>query len=375
MQIGLVVATVVVTMVLFALEKTPASVIGLGMLLFLVIAGLLPAEDALAGFGSDVFLMLLGILIMTEALGRTGVTDAIGRWLLRRAHTGERTFLIVVMMAAVVLGAFMSNTAATAFFLPIVIGLARRAKLSPARFLMPLAFASILASSITLIGTSTNIVISGLMDDYGMPEIGMFELAPVGVPIALVGLAYMILLGQRLVPDRIPEEELEEFSARIYLSELLVKTESPLVGQTLGEAGLGEKLDLKVLRVIRDGSRHIVPKSSTKLEAEDVLLVEGEREDILRVRDMDAVAIKADAELPDYDLDPKEIGLAEVILLPGSPLTGRTLKGLNFRVRYGLQVLAIDRHGETLRRKLSRVRLRMGDVLVVQGERTHIQSL
>jgi di/tricarboxylate transporter len=375
MQIGLVVATVVVTMVLFALEKTPASVIGLGMLLFLVIAGLLPAEDALAGFGSDVFLMLLGILIMTEALGRTGVTDAIGRWLLRRAHTGERTFLIVVMMAAVVLGAFMSNTAATAFFLPIVIGLARRAKLSPARFLMPLAFASILASSITLIGTSTNIVISGLMDDYGMPEIGMFELAPVGVPIALVGLAYMILLGQRLVPDRIPEEELEEFSARIYLSELLVKTESPLVGQTLGEAGLGEKLDLKVLRVIRDGSRHIVPKSSTKLEAEDVLLVEGEREDILRVRDMDAVAIKAEAELPDYDLDPKEIGLAEVILLPGSPLTGRTLKGLNFRVRYGLQVLAIDRHGETLRRKLSRVRLRMGDVLVVQGERTHIQSL
>ncbi|MEJ2265378.1 MAG: TrkA C-terminal domain-containing protein [Anaerolineales bacterium] len=203
----------------------------------------------------------------------------------------------------------------------------------------------------------------------------MFELAPVGVPIALVGLAYMILLGQRLVPDRIPEEELEEFSARIYLSELLVKTESPLVGQTLGDAGLGEKLDLKVLRVIRDGSRHIVPKSSTKLEAEDVLLVEGEREDILRVRDMDAVAIKAEAELPDYDLDPKEIGLAEVILLPGSPLTGRTLKGLNFRVRYGLQVLAIDRHGETLRRKLSRVRLRMGDVLVVQGERTHIQSL
>jgi len=374
-HIALLLATVVAAMVLFALEKIPASVIGLGLLLFLVITGLLPAEEAFAGFGSDVFLMILGILIMTEALGRTGVTDAIGRWLLRRTHTDERTFLVVVMVAAVVVGAFMSNTAATAFFLPIVIGLARRAKLSPAKFLMPLAFASILASSVTLIGTSTNIVVSGMMSDYGMPGIGMFELAPVGLPIALVGLVYMLLLGRRLVPDRIPEEDLEEFSARIYLSELLVKADSPLAGQTLHEAGLGEKLDLKVLRIIRDGSRYIVPRSSTRLDEDDVLLVEGEREDILRVKDMDAIDIKAEAELPDYDLEPEEIGLTEVILLPGSPLIGRTLKGLDFRMRYGLQVLAINRHGETLRRKLSHVRLRTGDVLVVQGERTHIQAL
>lgn len=374
-QIALLLATVVATMVLFAWERIPASVTGLGLLLFLIIAGLLPVEEAFAGFGSDVFLMILGILIMTEALGRTGVTDAIGRWILRRTRTNERMFLVVVMVAAVVVGAFMSNTAATAFFLPIVIGLARRANLSPARFLMPLAFASILASSVTLIGTSTNIVVSGMMGDYDMPAIGMFELSPVGLPVALVGLAYMLLLGRHLVPDRIPAEELEEFSARIYLSELLIEPDSSLAGQTLHEAGLGEKLDLKVLRVVRDGSRYILPRSSTKLEEGDVLLVEGEQEDILRAKDMDAVAIKAEAELPDYDLDPEEIGLSEVILLPGSPLAGRTLKGLDFRTQYGLQVLAINRHGETVKRKLSHVRLRTGDVLVVQGERAHIQSL
>ncbi len=374
-QIALLLATVVAAMVLFAVERLPANVIGLGVLLFLIIAGLLPAEEAFAGFGSDVFLMILGIMIMTEALSRTGVTDAIARRLLRHTHTGERVFLLMVMGAAAVMGAFISNTAATAFFLPIVIELARREKLSPARFLMPLAFASILAGSVTLIGTSTNIVVSGIMGDYGMPALGMFELAPVGLPIALVGLAYMLLLGRRLVPDRIPKEELEEFSARIYLSELLVTPDSPLAGQTLDEAGLGEKLDLKVLRIVRQGRRYIVPQPSTRLAAGDVLLVEGERARILRVRDMDAVAIKAEAELPDYDLDPKEIGLAEVIVLPGSPLIGRTLKGLDFRVQYGLQVLAINRHGETLRRKLSRVRLRTGDMLVVQGERTHIQSL
>ena len=254
-QIGLLVGTVVVTMILFALDRIPASVTGLGVLLFLILTGLLPAEDAFAGFGSDVFLMILGILIMTEALGRTGVTDAIGRWILKRTHTGETTFLLLVMVAAVVVGAFMSNTAATAFFLPIVIGLARRAHFSPARFLMPLAFASILASSITLIGTSTNIVVSGLMDDYGLQSLGMFELSPVGLPVAIIGLAYMLLIGRHWVPDRIPAEELKEFSARIYLSELLVKEDSSLVGQTLHQAGLGEKLDLKVLRIIREGSR------------------------------------------------------------------------------------------------------------------------
>jgi di/tricarboxylate transporter len=375
LQIALVLATVVVAMVLFTLEKVAASVVALGVLLFLIVARLLPPEEAFAGFGSGVFLMILGVLIMTEALGRTGVTDAIGRWLLRRTQTSERVFLVLVMVAAVAVGAFMSNTAATAFFLPIVIGLARRAKFSPAKFLMPLAFASILASSVTLIGTSTNIVVSGMMGDYGMPAIGMFELAPVGLPIALVGLVYMFLLGRRLVPDRIPQEDLEEFSARIYLSELLVQADSALAGQTLRQAGLGEKLDLKVLRVVREGSRYVVPRSSTRLDVGDVLLVEGEREDILRVKDTEGLSIKAEAELPDYDLDPEEIGLTEVILLPGSALIGRTLKGLDFRIRYGLQVLAINRHGETLRRKLSHVRLHTGDVLVVQGERSHIQSL
>ena len=374
-QIALVLGVVAVAMGLFAVDKIPASVIGLGVLLFLIIAGLLSPEKAFAGFGSAVFLMILGIMIMTEALRRTGVTDTIGRWLLQRPHTSERTLLVIVMAAAVVVGAFMSNTAATAFFLPIVIAFARQKGFSPAKFLMPLAFASILASSITLIGTSTNIVVSGMMGDYGMRTISMFELAPVGLPIALVGMIYMILLGRRLVPDRIPQEELEEFGARLYLSELLIRTDSPLVGQSLTQAGLGEKLDLKVLRIIRDGSRYIVPRTSTELVAEDVLLVEGAREDILRAKDMDAIDIKAEAELPDYDLAPQEIGLAEITLLPGSPLIGRTLKGLEFRSQYGLQVLAINRHGETLRRKLSHVRLHTGDVLIVQGERTHIQTL
>jgi len=194
-QIPLLVGTVVVAMAFFSIERIPAEVTALALLMFLVVTGLLPTEEAFDGFSSDVVIMMFGLLIIMAALDRTGVTDLVGRAILRRTESGPVQILVVVMIAAVAIGAFMSNTAATAFFLPIVVGVARRQQLSPAKFLMPLAFASILASSISLIGTSTNIVVRGMMANYDMRPMGMFELAPAGVPIAIVGLVYMFLWG------------------------------------------------------------------------------------------------------------------------------------------------------------------------------------
>jgi di/tricarboxylate transporter len=374
-QILLLLSTVSVALVLFSLERIPTDVTALGVLLFLILTGLLPAEDAFAGFGSDVVVMMLGLLILMAALSRTGVTDVVGRVILRRTDASANQLLLVVMIVAVAIGAFMSNTAATAFFLPIVIGLARNAQLSPAKFLMPLAFASILASSITLIGTSTNIVVSGLMTQYGLQPIGMFELAPVGIPIAVVGVVYMLVLGRRFIPDRIPAREIESLSKGLYLTEILIPLDSPLVGKTLRASNLGRELDLKVLRIIRDKTRYIMPRAGTKLNKEDILLVEGERENILRVKDASGVEIRADVKFSLSDLQTEDIVLTDVIIAPGSPLIGRTLQGLRFRNQYELQVLAVDRHGKTLTRKLSRVRLRTADILVVQGDLARIEAL
>lgn len=374
-EILLLLGTMIAAVVLFSLERVSADVTALGILLFLVLTGLLPTGAAFAGFGSDVFVMMLGLLVLMEALTRTGVTDFAGRALQRWGKTDTSRLLLVVMIAAVALGAFMSNTAATAFFLPIVIGLARRAKVSPAKLLMPLAFASILASSITLVSTSTNILVSGLMTEYGLPPIGMFELAPVGVPIAVVGVAYMVLLGHRLVPDRIPAEQVEDFSVDLYLTEVLILPRSPLIGRTLEESGLGRDLGLTVLWIVRGKDPRIVPDALTSLEEGDVLLVEAERDSILQVKDVAGIDIRADVELSDTELQTEDTGLMEVILMPGSRLVGRTLNGLRFRDRYGLQVLAINRHGEKLKRKMSRIRLRTGDVLVVQGNRGRIMTM
>jgi len=374
-EILLLLGTILAAVVLFSLERVPVDVTALGILLFLVLTGLLPSREAFAGFGSDVVVMMLGLLILMEALSRTGVTGFAGRALQRWGEGNTERLLLVVMVAAVTLGAFMSNTAATAFFLPIVIGLARRAKVSAAKLLMPLAFASILASSITLVSTSTNVIVSGLMVEYGLPRMGMFELAPVGVPIAIVGMVYMLVLGRRLVPDRIPAEQIEDFSVDLYLTEVLIRPRSFLVGKTLREAGLGRDLGLTVLWIVRGNAPYIVPDALTSLEEGDVLLVEGGRENILQVKEVVGIDIRADVELSDANLQADDVGLIEAIVMPGSPLIGRTLNGLRFRDRYGLQVLAINRHGEKLTRKMSQIRLRVGDVLVLQGNRGKIEGL
>jgi di/tricarboxylate transporter len=374
-QIALVLSTVLVALVLFSIDRIPVDVTALGILVFLVLTGALPAEQAFAGFGSEVVVMMLGLLILVAALIRTGVTDIVGRVLLRQGAASERDLLLQVMLIAALVGAFMSNTTGTAFFLPIVITMARRRDMSPARFLMPLAFASILASSVSLISTSTNIVVSGLMQDLAMEPIGMFELAPVGIPIALVGIGYMYFVGRHLVPDRIPREEIERVCPRLYLSELLIPAESSLVGKSLRASGLGAEMDLKALRIVRDSSRHILPRASTRLESGDVILVEGSRESILNVKEQTGVEIRADVEFTGDEIDIGEIGLTEVMIMPSSALAGRTLQGLDFRERFRLQVLAINRQGETLTRKMSRIRLQVGDVMVVQGREAQIDAL
>jgi len=374
-QILLLLSTVLGGLVLFSLEVIPTDVTALGILLFLILTGLLPAEEAFAGFGSNAVIMILGILVMVEALIRTGVTDVAGRAILRRTDTSANRILLVVMIAASAMASFISNTAATAFFLPIVIGLARRAKLSPAKFLMPLAFASVLAGSVTLISTSTNIIVSSLLTKYDMPPMGMFELTLVGVPIAVVGMIYMLIFGHRLVPDRIPAKGAERFSVHLYLTELLILPGSSLIRKTLEEAALGRDLDLQVLQILRDETPHLTPQADTRLEEGDILLAEGEREKILQVKEMAGIDIRADVELPDPRLQPQDIGLTEVILPPGSPLAWRTLRGLRFREQYELQVLAINRHGQRLDHKMSHIRLRAGDLLVVQGDRAQIASL
>ena len=374
-QIALLIVIVGAALILFSIERFPADVIALGVMLTLILTGLLTTEDAFAGFGSDTVLMILGLLLLTAALERTGVVELAGRTIFRYTGDSPNRMLAVIMIASASLGAFMSNTASTAFFVPLVIGIAHRARISVSKLLLPLAFASILTSSVTLISTSTNLVVSGLMQRYRLAPLGVFELSPVGIPIAVAGICYMYFIGRRLLPDRTPVEGDGEYAVRAYLTEVMILPESSLAGKTLDESGLGRDLDVKVLRVVREKKLYFAPRADLVLQQADVLLVEGERDEILKVKDVRGIDIKADVKLSDPELAEEDLHLAEVILMPGSPLIGRTLKGFRFRERYGLQVLAVNRHGETLRRKISQIRFQLGDILLIQGERDNISLL
>jgi di/tricarboxylate transporter len=375
LDIALLLVILLTAFLLFAVDRFSADIVAMGVMLTLIMTGLVPKEEAFGGFGSDTVLMIFGLLVMSASLFKTGVVDNVGAFILRIVGTRSYLLLPMIMVAVAVIGAFISNTAATAFFLPVVFGLATKTGESPSKFLLPLAFSSILTSSVTLISTSSNMVVSELLSRYGHSPMGMFELAPVGVPIAVVGLLYLWKVGVRLMPSTEgAEDDRADFGLAPYLTDVVVLPNSPLVGRTLSEAGIGQQLDLTVLRITR-GSRYVPARGSTILEAGDSLLVEGMREHILRIKDVSGVEIKADAKLTDPSIDPETLAIVEAVVLPGSPLLGRTLKGIAFRQRFDLQVLAVKRAGATLYRKLSEIPLKMGDMLLIQGSRSAIRTL
>lgn len=376
LPIILLLVILVIALVLFWFEWISPDVTALGVLLALIVLGLVPIEQAFAGFGSDTVMLLLGLLIMTAALMRTGVVEVVSRKFMQFTSKRPGSLLPATMVAVALLSAVINNTAAAAFFLPVILGLSQRSTLSASRLLMPMAFAAILASSVTLVSTSTNIVVSGLMTQAGLPPIGMLELTPVGVPVLVVGILYMFFFGQRLIPERsAPDTLTETFGLRPFLAELRIAPGSPLAGNTLAQSGLGRDFDLTVLAIIREGERQLDPPAEAMLQAGDKLLAEGSSESILKVKDISGIDIQADAKFSDDDLQGEVLRLAEVVLLPRSPFIGRSPKALQLRERYQIQVLAINRRTGVIRSKIADTRLQLGDVLLVQGNQKQIAAL
>ena len=361
----------ILALVLFATEWLPVDVTALGLLSALLVTGLLKPASAFAGFGSDTVLTLAGLFILTRVLLRAGVIEWIGAALARRA--GNATGLLRALLGTVAgVSAFTSNTATTAVFLPVVAGVSRRAGLPVSRALMPLAFASILGGTVTLIGTSTNLVVSGALPATGLKPLGFFELAWVGLPTALVGLLYLFFVAPRLLPAR--EAQLED-SLRAYLADLTVSALSPLAGQTLRETGLGRDHGLTVVAVRRGAETVYAPGPDFRVQAGDTLAVEGPTERILTGKNTLGVVSKNEQRLQDERaVAAGAVRLVEAVVMPGSPLLGRTLKEARFRERYGVSVLALHRRQKTVQR-MAEMRVRVGDVLLVQGDAGRIESL
>ena len=362
----------VAALVLFATEWLPVDVTALGLLSALLLFGLLEPKKAFAGFGSDTVLTLAGLFILTRVLLRAGVIEWIGHALARRARNA--TVMLRAMLGTVAgVSSLTSNTATTAVFLPLVSGLSRRAGIPASRSLMPLAFASILGGTITVIGTSTNLVVSGALPATGLRPLGFFELAWVGVPVAIIGMLYLFFVAPRLLPAR--EAQLED-ALRAYLADLTVAPGSPLIGQSLRESGLGRDHGLTVVAVRREEQTWYAPGADFVIREGDTLALEGPTERILAGKTNLGVVSRSEQKmLAAEGVTPgASVRLVEAVVLPGSPLLGRTLREARFRERYGLSVLALHRRERTTER-LGQMRVRVGDVLLIQGQAEKVAGL
>ncbi len=372
--IAITLILLLVAVVLFATEKIPVDVVGILLVIGLVMTNVLTVQEGLSGFGDNVIIIIGGLFVLTGGLVKTGIVDLIGRRLYRIAGNNEFLLTALIMAVAAVCASVLKNTTTTAMFVPVVLGLAERAKISPSKLLMPLAFGAILGGSCTLIGTSTNLAVSGAIQRYGLEPYSMFELTPVGVITVAVGLIYMLFIGIKLLPNRGGKESLtEQYLISEYISEVFVAPGSHLIGKTLGAANINLELDLNVIGIIRGKEERIAPSPQERIELGDLLIVQGRIANILNVKSEAGLEIKADFKLNDRDLESGEVELLEVMVMRDSRLVGQTLKSAGFRQNYNLTVLAINRHGENFLEKISSVRLKFGDVLLVQGNRRLIE--
>ncbi len=376
METLIVSAILLLALVLFVTELVPIDLTALLVVGLLILTQVLTPAEGFSGFSHPAPVTVAAMLVLSTGLIRTGAVAKLGQKVSALGGSSEVSQLAVIFPVVALLSAFISNTAAVAMFLPLVLNIAREKKLSPSKLLLPLSYAAILGGACTYIGTSTNIIVGTIYASGNQPPLQMFEFSGLGLVLLTLGAVYMLAIGQRNLPYRPTEASLTEgYRLREYLTELVIRSDSTLLDKTLRETDFSQMLDIEVLEIQRGRQKLRLFLQEIRLKGGDVLIVKGNLENILKIRDTEGVDILAEAKLSDRDLKSEEITLAEAVISPDSSLIGRTLKEANFRQRYQATALALRRHGSQIRDKLGRVRLRMGDMLLVQVRKEVLGNL
>lgn len=380
-----------VTIGMFLWGRWRHDVVGAGALLACVVAGLVPARDAFAGFGHPAVVTVACVLVLSRTLQISGVVGALIRALLP-ARAGVTSSMAALLGLGAALSSLMNNVGAMALLMPAATQLARRLGLAPGKLLMPLAFSTILGGMTTLIGTPPNVIVSGFRAESGAAGFGMFDFAPVGVAVALAGVAFVVLLGWRLVPVR-KQGGIEGFESGAYITEARVLEKSKAAGMRLCEveAALDES-GAQVIGMVHHDVRLTAPGPRRRVDVGDILVIEAEAgvladalsrlglelEEAVRPQAADEAPEdrRVDGEAPgappagdgeDEAAGSDAIALMELVVLPGSPLAGRSASDILLRTRYGLNLLALSRRGQFSLKRLRTARLASGDLLLMQG--------
>ncbi len=364
MQVALVLGLLVIAIVLFATEKFSVDLITVGLLISISVLGIVTPAEAFSGYGSDFIIMLASIFVVGGAMQKAGILEIISVKLFKLTRHRVKSLPTILMASVSFTSAFMNNTTVTAMFVAPVVGLARKLKISPSKLLMPMAFASILGGTCTVIGTSTNIAVNAYLGKKGLPTFGMFDFAMIGFVLCVIGIVFLATIGMKILPDYKEVDMMQDLKEKNYFSEILVKNNSSLIGRKIRETVIS-KMGLRVLNIIRD-KHNTIADSNSVVEANDILLVEGSLSELMKVKKTSGIDILADTMVA-KDLVTEDIQVAEILILPTHDFVGLTVKESNFRRRFGLTVMAINREGQTLSEKIGGTEIKSGDRLLVQG--------
>lgn len=348
------------------LTRISASLVFAGALVLLIATGILAPETAVAGFSNPGLVTIAALYVVATGLRQTGAVDALSKNLFGRPRSVWLGQLRIMAPVSVISG-FMNNTPMVAAFVPAILDWARKNGLSASKFLIPLSYAAILGGTITLIGTSTNLVVNGLLIDETGQSFHFFELAWLGIPSAIIGLVYVLAASRWLLPARIPAMETLR-DPREYTVEMIVDNNSPLAGQTIGEAGLRQLPGLFLVEIERDGS--VIPAVSPEetLHARDRLVFAGVTESIVDLQRIKGL-VPATEQVFKLSSERSQRMMIEIVVSSAAAFIGKTIKESRFRNRYDAVVIAVARNGQRVSGKIGDIRLRPGDMLLVESER------
>ena len=375
-EILIVLSLIVLAFSLFVTEKFPLDVTALLILSILLIGQFLTIEEAISGFSNPAVITIGLLFILSYALQKTRILEyliiRINKLVSRSKNLGLGVYLLTIAIAS----ALMNNTAIVAVFMPVTIRLAHQYKVSPSKLLIPLSYAAIMGGTLTLVGTSTNLLVNAIYVDNGGISLGMFEFAQYGWIPLIIGLAYVIWVAPLIIPSRTITSSLtKSYHMAGYLTEMKISNDSPLIGKTCRDRNINQNYDVMVLDIQREGYLISTKVGEKIIQAGDILFVKGSVESFLRMKEVEKISLLTDEKLTQKELEQEDNVLMECMLTDKSDIVGKTLMQSNFRKRFRTFILAIRRDGLIIRKKIAHVILHTYDTLLIYGGRKEIDKL
>lgn len=372
----IVLVVIVAALILFATEKLPIDLVAILIMVSLILTGVISPKEGLEGFSNPATITVAFMFVLSYALLKTGSLQRIGPYLGPIFKKNFNLGILIMMIFIGIISAFINNTPVVAMFIPVMINMANVSGISSSKLLIPLSYASIFGGTCTVIGTSTNVLVSGIAEENGLEAFPMFLSAPIGIVFLLVGSVYIYLFGRKLLPTRRIESLTEKFGMRDYITEIEVLQESEFDGQKIMNSILSTELGIDIIEVRRNGNLYTLPAGDFRIRAGDLLRIRCNVEKIKALKDRLKVNFNTEAiRINENELQDGDTSLLELIITSGSEFEGKSLRQMDFRRRYRAIPLAILHHEKIVHENLHDVKLKPGDIILAEIKSHRVEEL